>query len=97
MKVENHMQKNEVELLNLLHIQKLTQIGSQTEIKVLKRYIVLLQDCFAYAGSLQFPYEFQDKISAKKKKKGTQDFDGDCTDSVDKFRKYCILTVTLLV
>ena len=28
MKVENHMQKNEVELLDLLHIQKLTQIES---------------------------------------------------------------------
>lgn len=52
------MQKNEVELLNLLHIQKLTQIGSQTGNQSAKTIYCPLQDCFAYAGSLQFPYEF---------------------------------------
>ena len=50
-------------------------------------FVVLLQDCLGYSGSLEFPYEFQDGFFLFLQKCHS-DFWRDCIEFVDQFDDY---------
>lgn len=60
-------------------------------------FLLIFQDCFGYAGSLEFPYEFEDQL-VHFCKEVSWDFNRNFIKSVDQFEEcFSILILTVLI